>query len=268
MITILCFSKDRPLQLEGYLSSLAASAGVDLPTAVLYAAGPEYRQAYAQLAKQFPRVTFIAEQNFKQQVMDFVNQASTPLFMWGCDDVVFKQPWEPRVIEKTFISFTKLMCFSLRLGQEINFCHPANLSERLPTFLASTPFLLWRWTEGEVDWGYPWELDCTIYPTMLIKSILQAMKDLDWGHPNRLEGLGVHVVRQLPENNLMACYPEARASVVTVNRVQEVVANRVYQNELSTSELLQRWQQGQRLDVERYRQQRYSSIHIGDLFLR
>jgi hypothetical protein len=160
-----------------------------------------------------------------------------------------------------------------------------------------------------VDWSYPWELTCTIYPTQLVRVMLMIMKKLDWGHPNRLEGLGAYLVKPtmglewmahyvpvranvltkssrrilLPLSFLsflfflprvfcltrgldfMASYPSARASVVTINRVQDVASNPIYDSGLTVDVLLERWNNGASLDIDAYADRSYTSIHIGDV---
>jgi hypothetical protein len=297
------------MQLEAYLNSLLRMCAEPLPVTVLYTCRPHFHVAYSKLESQFREVDFIRETDFKEQVLAYLRQVESPLFMCGCDDVVFKRQWAPGEISKAFEVLPRLLAFSLRLGREITYSHPADRTMSAPHFLKNDPFLVWRWPGGQVDWGYPWELDCTIYTTQFVRSMLMAMDKLDWSHPNRLEGLGADLVhrigrgfflrasyplakgsivtrfarsalmsvdklrlihpsiRQFEDLDLMASYPLARASVVTINRVQDVAPNRIYGGNLTVDELLEKWNRGMILDTDRYTDQSYPSIHIGEVHL-
>lgn len=272
-ISLLCFSKDRPLQLEAYLTSLSRMCTERLVVRVLYACTNRFESAYRTLRDYFPDVEFQREADFRKQVRDFVGNAKTPFLMFGCDDVVFKGVWDPREVLVTFQRLPNLLAFSLRLGKEITHCYPMRRDMALPNFLETTPFLVWEWRRGELDWGYPWELDCTIYSRDFARAMLRELdklrlpwRKLDWSHPNRFEGLGAGLVRHMTNLDLMAAYPAARASVVTINRVQEIEPNRVYEANLPVEVLLEKWNNGIILDTNHYVNRSYRSIHIGDAF--
>ena len=310
LISVLCFSKDRPLQLEAYLDSLFRFSAEPLQVSVLYSCGPIFRTAYDKLKSYFPHVNFIRETDFKTQVLNYLEQVKSPFFMFGCDDVIFKRPWRPEEICKLFRDFRGLFGFSLRLGKEISWQQVLNRNMSKPNFLETNPFLVWRWPIARgVDWSYPWELTCTIYPTQLVRAMLTIMKKLDWGHPNRLEGLGAYLAKPtmglewmahyipvranvltkssrrilipisflsflffLPRVfcltrglDFMASYPSARASVVTINRVQDVVLDPIYDSGLTVDLLLEKWNKGTILDIDAYKGRSYPSMHIGDV---
>jgi len=240
---------------------------------VLYACSNRFESAYQTLRDYFPDVEFQREADFRQQVRDFVANAKTSFLMFGCDDVVFKGVWDPREVLVTFERLPNLLAFSLRLGKEITHCYPLGRDMALPNFLETTPFLVWEWRQGELDWGYPWELDCTIYSRDFVRMMLRELdklrlpwRRLDWGHPNRFEGLGAGLVRQMTNLDLMAAYPAARASVVTINRVQDIAPNRVYEANVPVEVLLEKWNNGIILDTNHYVSRSYRSIHIGDAF--
>lgn len=244
-----------------------------LTVRVLYKCTNRFEPAYQTLRDYFPNVDFQPEADFRQQVRNFVANAKTTFVMFGCDDVVFKGAWDPRDVLATFERLPNLLAFSLRLGTEITHCYPLKRDMALPNFLDTTPFLVWQWRQGELDWGYPWELDCTIYSRDFVKKMLYELdkwrppwRKLDWDHPNHFEGLGASLVRQITNLDLMAAYPAARASVVTINRVQDIAPNRVYEANGSVEVLLEKWNDGIILDTDRYASRSYRSIHIGDAF--
>ena len=270
-ISILCFSKNRPLQLEAYLTSLFQMCKEPCSVSVLYTCGLAYNASYEKLKNEFPNVSFISETHFTRQVSDIVRNTKTPFFMFGCDDVIFKGPWEPSNITRKFQTTPRLLAFSLRLGREITYCHPLDRNMSLPHFQEEEPLLTWFWPDGQADWGYPWELDSTAYSTNFVKAFMRkfarnpfARHKFDWSNPNKLEALGAGLIQRETTFDLMASYADARACVLTINIVQETFPNRVYQSEFAAKELLGMWNEGKRLDTTYYFGRTYKSIHIGD----
>jgi len=275
LISCLCFSKDRPLQLEGYIESLRASCPPEaLGLSVLHKGSSKaFEDAYEQLGESHPEAEFMKEVDFKSQVKAWLAGVESPFAMFGCDDVVFKQAFDPLTIAKAFNENESLLSFSLRLGVEIAYCAITGCVEPAPELLAKRPYLLWNWRKAEMDWAYPFELDCSVYRREFVEQLLFALdkSSVDWGNPNRLEDFGVRLVKtSLSGCELMASFPSAKAAVPTVNRVQDEYKNFVYDpnSELSSEKLLSLWNEGVRLDVEAYKSPVYHSIHVGDLFLK
>jgi len=319
LISVLCFSRNRPLQLEAYLRSLHRTCSRPLPICVLYACELQFDSAYATLKKLFPEVNFVKEVDFGRDVLNYLHRVQTPLFMFGCDDVIFKRRWEPNFVLDTFNRMPALLGFSLRLGSEITYSHASNQLVPSPRFSATNPLLVWRWTSSQLEWGQPWELDCTIYRTKTVRNIITAINWFDWAHPNKLEGsvsylvkpvkgmtwVGSHprtalgtLVRMVSKGlggssrngqeiscslsssvlnllrkigglkslDLMCSYPSARASVLTINRVQDIALNRTYGGGLDVDVLLDMWRRGTVLDINAYADHDFNIIHIGEAY--
>ncbi len=277
-LSCLCFSKDRPLQLEGYIKSLKACASEPVALSVLFKAGsPAFEEAYAKLAKENPDVAFMPEQDFKSDLESWLGSAPE-LLMFGCDDVVFKEPFDLAMALGAFDGRKSLAGFSLRLGLSLNYSITTARAMSKPKFLQTSPFLLWDRTKAQIDWNYPFELDCTIYRKSFVEAILAALRALEaqdrsfaWGHPNKLEA-GAAKIMQLSKQTLtlMAAFPSSKASVVTVNRVQDAAQNQFFDQNgaLSPEKLLELWNAGAELDIDAYRGRSYRSIHISEMLLR
>ena len=96
-----------------------------------------------------------------------------------------------------------------------------------------------------------------------------SIKEKGWNHPNLFEGYGVSAIRLYSRNNLFASFSEAKAAVVTINRVQDISDNFVYDdnNTFSDDEMLSYWNEGFILDIDSYKGKRYPAIHIGDIHI-
>lgn len=270
---VICFSKDRPLQLDGYLRSLRAAFDCRLEVSVLVAASNEhFGRAYNDLItrcleeKKFDKIMF-SYQSIKAALRQMLLNSQENVVMFGCDDVVFKDKidnrWEELINDKT------LFGFSFRLGKNITYCHPADRHEKFEGTNISG-MLIWSWMRSSgVDFAYPFELNATAYRIETVLMYLDMLSGFgDW-HPNILEGNFYHpdIMSQFKSQPLMMSYEESKAHVVTVNRVQDVAANRIY-GERSAEELLHLYEAGTRLDLDWYRNRTWNSIHIGELQLK
>ena len=124
-LTIICFSKDRPLQLRGYLDSIMyrclypkMDETRQCPTTlyVIYAASNEmYAVAYEQLFKNYIHVVPVLERNLKDDLSSVLKNSTSDYVMFGCDDVLFTgsvdQRW--RMVMQNELVFA----FSFRLGR-------------------------------------------------------------------------------------------------------------------------------------------------------
>jgi hypothetical protein len=140
--------------------------------------------------------------------------------------------------------------------------------------------LNWNWIGSPGDWGYPFELCATIYRKEFVENVLDRLDKAgidprfltdDWGQPNRFEAMGDILVKSLEGTPpKMASFPISKASVITVNRVQDVCENQVFDAgaEMSTEKMLQMWKEGIRFDLDSYKGANLHCIHTGACFLR
>lgn len=285
MLSCLCFSKDRPLQLEGYIKSLEKYASEPVRLSVLFKCGDaKFEEAYLQLAAAFPMVEFIPENDFKEQLHKWLDSTAGEFVMFGCDDVVFKEYFDLSLAYKAFSENPTLFGFSLRLGLESNYAVTQRCWQARPLFSKKEPYLLWNWIEapGPGDWRYPFELDCTIYRKALVETLVSLMDNPeicraanisqssgDWGHPNKFELFGDRIAKLLKKFPFQASYRSSKGIVITVNRVQSVSENHFFDSnsELSPEHLLEYWNNGIRMDVDAYKDKKFRSVHVSGLCL-
>ena len=274
-VSCLCFSMDRPLQLDGYLRSVRECLRPAVSMTVLYrASNDRFEAGYTQLVREHPDVVFIKENDFGQQVRAWVEEGNAPYRLFGCDDVVFYRPAD---LEKAVAAFSHkpLLGFSLRLGRNIRFTHKQKEEVSQPAFEESDGRLFWKWLPSTWDWCWAFEANGTLYRREVLRALLGVMENLreqrpeaDWRHPNKLEMVGNQVIRILqgvPE--WMACFPESCLVVPTVNQVQTLGQNPLLGELKTPAELEEMRRAGQRLDVAAYRAVPFNRIHVGDFFL-
>ena len=124
------------------------------------------------------------------------------------------------------------------------------------------------------DWNYPFELCATLMHKDMVSDILLSIlqtNGLDgMSHPNKLEVTGSRLFTQNLTSHAKLtsclCLKNPVLSVITINRVQDVCENRIY-DEISLDELELHLDQGRRLDLAYYRNHTFDAVHIGDFVL-
>lgn len=262
MIQIICFSRKRPLQLHGYLTSLYRHCAGDFMVTVLVKIDPEYMRAYGQVQAEFPQATLCVEFDFAAQLPTLICDAEFIVF--ACDDVIYTTHFEPDAIAHVMDNKPELLGISLRLGQNI---HADMFGQPLqqPEFSDLTWDMTAPTSTG--DWAYPWEVLGTVYRTEFVKKMVAG---LGARSPSQLEERGSHQWSKYTDLHHMASYPTSRLVVPTVNVIQqEFPGNGIRgDQELSPEFLLECWNNGLRMDVERYKGMAPDSWRVGEFYLR
>lgn len=214
--TVIVFSKDRPMQLHAYLESLIRASGcLEEQIYVLY---KEIQPiCYTKTKAFFRGVNWIPEEDFDGQIRQLVADADDYI-LFGCDDVVFVNGFELQKMERYLAAHEEIFGFSLRLGKNIR-PFPKRIQK-------DGEVCSWSWEENTSHYGYPWELDCTLYRKRDVLEILQKMKEVR--SPNYLESIPEENPQVYVRAGRMAAYYErGSAIVITVNRVQDTHPNQV-----------------------------------------
>ncbi len=209
------------MQLRSLLESLFHFMSRDLinSVSVLYEFDPDYRKGYEVLKDEFQEVSFLNESNFRDQTVFLINQASQ-MVCFLVDDILFY-----RRVENSISPTANEVCFSLRLGKNCKFSHPANSWYEHPPFLEDDVYLSWEWKSSEYDFGYPFSLDGHVFRK---KDILSIVDGIHFRSPNSLEN-GLVYTNPFINNFLsmrMKSFKESCIVGVPVNRVNNEVHNR------------------------------------------
>nr|CCA24176.1 glycosyl transferase family 2 putative [Albugo laibachii Nc14] len=145
-------------------------------------------------------------------------------------------------------------------------------------------FLTFDPAQGRVDWNYPWDLSGSIYSSLAVEFIVQGILAKHGragvNHPNVLELYGNQFLKQSGriESVQCACPSQAVMHLLAVNQVQDVFKNPLCKMELITKEdtmcnpstaddLGRYYEKGCVLDEQFYRNDRFPSVHIGQVCL-
>jgi hypothetical protein len=190
------FTKNRPLQLEGYLRSLYRYFPAELiQTYVIYKPekfGDEYKSVFGR----YDNIRVITEGDFHNDVTGVINEAETKYILFGIDDVAFFDGVGFEVIDQTFEKAgDDIFGFTLRFGADSLKDGPDQISDEQAA--AQTVYKL-DWTKGGTPHTrYPFELCCTFYRTSLVKRILSGCMS-NSATARRLFAPGGPIVKYLP----------------------------------------------------------------------
>jgi hypothetical protein len=173
VITNIVFTKNRPLQLEGYLRSLYRHLPAELVQTYVIYKQELFTDEYHSVFSQYRDVHVIVEDDFHGDVMDVIDGTKTKYILFGIDDVVFFDGVEFAVTDKTFEKAgEEIFGFALRFS-------PSTLENGPDEIIAEqvngqTVYKL-DWTRGRTPHTrYPFELCSTFYRTELVKRILEG----------------------------------------------------------------------------------------------
>jgi hypothetical protein len=259
MLSIICFSKDRPLQLEGYIQSVLFYSGLT-PGAlsILYADSPA--TSYNALVQKYPLVNWVRETKFHADLTRLVEAAHDHILL-GCDDVFFTNHFDAKIPITCLAKDPDLFGFSLRLGLNLHW---------LPELRVDGEVAQWEWGSApEGHWSYPWDVSASIYRQDFVSAYLKATPDAT--NPNRLESFLANSCRETSRNvaTKLACFKRSKCLTLTVNRVQDEFPNEFDDStETDIAELYRAHTAGLQLDWPSFHQVKNRVIHVDSKYFR
>lgn len=247
------FSKDRAMQLDATLKSLDLNCKdrSDMDVKVLYTvSNPIHENQYDRLTEEYTSVEFIKERDFTRQLLS--SMESYPFILFLVDDNIMVRHFSIKDITEALSKHDDALGFSLRLGRNTQYCYSLNAFQKLPDFtFIEKGFIKFDWTAAEYDFGYPLEVSSSVYRT---KDLFSLLTGTEFSNPNTLEfQLASHTYQYAGIKNCIISNETSITFCNPVNKVQHVYNNRVGTKAGYTShELSQMFEQGYRIDVEKY----------------
>ncbi len=261
MISIIVFSKGRPMQLHAYLESLLKFSDAKQEMITVLLCEMEGIR-YEKVIKAFPNVHWVKEVKFEKNLKKEIAKAED-FIMFGCDDVVFTRSFCLQEACEYLKRHEQVFGFSIRLGKNITPCPQKNLSNTSNIFE-------WNWEESQENrYNYPWELDCTVYRKEDVCKLTEEEEN-PIKNPNYYEAMinADNISRRIVRKHLASYLEYGCAVVITVNRVQNTHQNgfddslatdiftldKLYNDENNT------------LDIEKIAQKRTNQVHVESEF--
>lgn len=250
MIKALIFSKDRALQLRLLLNSMQINCKDAFDVTILYkASNITFKEGYSKLISEgiLPNIHWIEEEEFKLQVLEFLEHGQKYTTFFTDDDIVYR-PFDASNITSTLDSDHEIFCFSGRLGVNVTKCYTMRASNILGDFEEdiTTGIIKWDWTKRYLDFGYPLSVDFHVFRTSDIKKLISKIA---FHNPNTLEG-NLQMFDNYPKNK-MAAFKHSVMVNSPSNIVNDTHPNRKgEQFGISAEELNKKYLEGEIIDLE------------------
>jgi len=222
---LIIFSKNRACQLSLLLDSLKTNAPLLFDKiSVLYKTDNEdYLLGYGKLKNDFTDINFHGENNFRHDLFKLIkDEIETTTFM--VDDAVFYDKIMARKIDIIKPVVEDFVIFSLRLGKNCNYSHPANLHYELAEHEIDGEYMTFDYTKQQNgDFRYPLSTDGHIFNTNFIKDLLIQ---IDFKNPNTLEMFLQRFVVTDSIPTTVKSFTSSKVVSIPVNLVNDSIVNR------------------------------------------
>lgn len=258
---LLVFSYDRPIQLYAFLESLQRYLTNVSFISVIYRASDErYVEAYQEVQKAFPSAHWMCQsehphKDFKPLVLDAIKHSPSPYLIFAVDDIVIKDFVDLsqciQMLEKT-----KAYGFYLRLGLHVNYCYMADAPQKIPPYLPlESGILAWNFSLAERDWAFANTLDMALYRK---GDLLPLLEKISYKHPDRLEQSWAS--HRKGAHSIGLCFESSKIVNLPLNIVNPSDCR--HSGSMTTEELLVKWKEGMKIDIDPLFQVQNLSPHI------
>jgi len=247
-VDVVIFSFDRPMQLFSALESISHYLrGYQTLTVLYRASDSRFDAAYHVVKGAFPQVRYIKQsdnprKDFKPLLLQAVFNSPSEYIVFGVDDMIVKDFVDLNFC-KQMIEKTGAYGFFLRFGRHIQqsymFQKPLMLPLSVPL---NNGVFAWDFCKGELDWGFPNNLDMTLYRKSDLK---KWFTELDYKHPNSLE---FKWAQHLPANRIGLYFEHSKMVNLPLNIVNP--SDCPHMNFMTAEELLVKFNQGYKIDIE------------------
>ena len=257
-ISTVIFSKDRAMQLHALLASFFESKIGECHVVVIFTSSTEaHKRAYKDVVNIFAKSVRFIEQidypSFRECLEVVISKLPEGNLFFLVDDIIFTEDVDYKFLASLDVSDT---IFSLRMGDHLNFSYVVNMKQQLPKKIKSKDeYLIWKWNEGILDWGYPLSVDGHIFSTT---EVLLWIKYLDFVSPSSFEN-ALQRFRYIYCNKQGMSFKKSRIVNIPANKVQNEVNN--IHAFIHQDYLLQKWFDGMVIDHSIFRNWINNSVH-------
>jgi hypothetical protein len=194
-------------------------------TAVLYTySNDNFRRGYQKVIETF-HSDYVAEVNFKDDVLYIINKYNPRHIMFLVDDMIMMRPLVFDIKDAyDLLASQPVATVSLRLGLNTTWQYQINQPTMMPSsFREHKRMLVWNRMPipPTMNFNYPFSTDAHIFRSDLIVPIIEKTR---FTFPNDFEaGLQTSVYQAPP---LMACPAKSVFVNAPINRVQDIYPNK------------------------------------------
>jgi len=219
----LVFSKDRAYQLDAFLNTAKNNAKIQLENiSVLYHYTDYHKSDIEKLKQEYPAVNFIEEKNFKNDVMNWLENIDDQIISFATDDAIFTREVHSETIKELLLANQHVITFSLRMGLHLERCYPTNSAQKVPNGKIQSGVFIWSCKDAEGDWSYPLSVDGHVFRKDFV---INMLKQIDFRNPNTLESNWQMILPYIPLQ-IVCCGIKSSYFNVPLNKVQNIYNNR------------------------------------------
>lgn len=249
---------DRAIQLHALISSFIATRVGKCEMTVIYGTSSKnHKKSYLELEKVFGQnVSFVDELehgDFRKSLLFVLSKIKNQKIFFLVDDIIFTE----QVNYSELINLNlKNAIFSLRLGAHLNYSYVVSKKQELPCgILELGDFLIWNWSDGQLDWAYPLSVDGHIFCT---SEVLIWANCLAFRNPSSFEG-ELQKFCFLYKKYTGISFKKSKIVNIPANRVQNDVEN--LHGSIHQDDLLEFWSKGFQIDSNKFIGWTNSSAH-------
>ena len=265
-ISILVFSKDRPLFLDTHLETLALTIPKDDADVTVYfmATSNDLEKAYDKLRLKYPWACFV-KQTRREELMPFLQSwagKACRYVLITVDDNVYGGKINTKAIEDT-LADEEVFGFNLRLHPGIRHTQVDGEAND-PGPSPGGKVVVYEPSRYGLPWNYIWEMSSTVFRRESLLAVLNAGKPIPTVNDLETVGLGVFPTSGVKK---MACFSWAPVTNIFVD---SWLSPSIVSCKVSNETAFRMYNDGERIDVEetfRHRDQQ-STTHVKELLLK
>jgi len=119
---------------------------------------------------------------------------------------------------KNTLLYQEIFCFGLGLGKNITYCSNMGCDNVFISEREDDGILIWDWSKHYMDFGYPFNLDGTVYRG---KELLKFIKNINFSDTIELEN-NLQIFDNYPKN-LMACFEQSKTIELIFENRNEII---------------------------------------------
>ena len=185
-----------------------------------------HSKTYKQLISNYTNILFLKENflaSFKKLLTKSLQYSSEYIVFMTDDDLLFSPlTANDKQAILTLMHQQSLVTFSLRLGLNCTYSHPANLHFQLKNYaVIQSDYLLWNWKEQDKgDFNYPLSIDGHIFKML---DFMEWIQDFNGQSPNHLEA---YIQKENSVvSKMMGAYTHSKLVGIPINLVSDFSSN-------------------------------------------
>ncbi len=255
LLTCVCNSFNRPMQLYAHLKSVRRHIPELADINVIYRADKEYDAAYEIVKTAFPEIRFYKQgvspsQDYKPLTMQCAFARRDGYLMFSVDDIIVTHDVNLGLCLRK-LEETKTYCIHLRLGRNIDHCYATRSNRSLAT---PVPLLKdigegmysWRFGSGRGDWRYQNSMDMAIYRKA---DVYEFFNKTPFRNPH-FEAAWNGRASDCKRRGL--CFDHSQIINIPTNIVTQYGKNRHAKNGYSPQTLLDKFNEGYEINIDRF----------------